>query len=227
MKRALAWLWDRGVVGTFLAGLFALLPLVITFAILGWLGGKVQDLLGPDTLVGEALHKVGLYFASDPRVATVLGWCVGLAGIWLFGLLVKATAKYKAAGAFQGLLNRLPVVRSVYGPVAQVVSLMQRKDAGDLQGMSVVYCAFGQQQGGGFLGLLASGQTYRFDGQDCRVVYIPSSPMPMGGGLVFVPAAAVRPLDMGVDELMQIYLSVGVMAPKAVPPKYRVPAGTN
>jgi uncharacterized membrane protein len=102
--------------------------------------------------------------------------------------------------------------------------LLKQQDQGELKGMSVVYCSFGQQHGGGFLGLLASNDTYRFAGEDCHVVYIPSSPMPMGGAVVFVPTTAVQPVDMKVDELMQISFSVGVMATKVVSDQYHTSA---
>ena len=38
MTRAVRWLWKRGIVSTFLAGLFALLPIVITVGMMAWVG---------------------------------------------------------------------------------------------------------------------------------------------------------------------------------------------
>jgi uncharacterized membrane protein len=42
------------------------------------------------------------------------------------------------------------------------------------------------------------------------MVYIPTSPVPMTGGLLFVPVDSIRPVDMSVESLMSIYLSMGV-----------------
>ena len=85
---------------------------------------------------------------------------------------------------------------------------------------TVVYCEFGLQHGGGFLALLSSDKVYKFGGHDCYIVYIPTSPIPMSGGIVFVPLAGVQKVEMEVEHLMQIYLSLGVMSEAVVPDKY-------
>ena len=77
------------------------------------------------------------------------------------------------------------------------------------------------QGGGGFLALLTSSDTFLFSERNCHAVYIPTSPVPMSGGIVFVPVEKVNVVEMSVDELMQIYFSLGVMASKVVPEKYR------
>ena len=51
--------------GYFLAGAFAILPLVITVAIVIWVVGFLQSYLGPDTLVGSWVQSLGLRVASD------------------------------------------------------------------------------------------------------------------------------------------------------------------
>lgn len=78
-------------------------------------------------------------------------------------------------------MDRIPLVNVLYRPVAQVVEMLQRNPTDDLQGMSVVYCAFGGEGGTDFLGLLVSDQVYRFNGRACQIVYVPTSPLPMSG----------------------------------------------
>ena len=89
-----------------------------------------------------------------------------------------------------------------------------------MQNMAVVFCTFGAQQGAGFLALRASSKVFRFRDQDCFIVYIPTSPIPMSGGIIFVPCDAVSEVEMSFDELMQIYLSLGVVAGSVVPERY-------
>ena len=92
-----------------------------------------------------------------------------------------------------------------------------------MQGMSVVYCAFGHEGGAGFLGLLVSDRVYRFNGQACQIVYVPTSPVPMSGAVVFAAADSVHRVDMQVDDLMKISLSIGVMSSQVIPDQYVVP----
>ena len=88
MRQSLTWLWQRGILSTFLAGLFALLPIVITLGIMAWAGGLLKEWLGPDSFVGQALSQLGLRFVTDPTVASVLSWIVVLLAIWLLGALL-------------------------------------------------------------------------------------------------------------------------------------------
>jgi uncharacterized membrane protein len=41
---------------------------------------------------------------------------------------------------------------------------------------------------------------------------VPTSPVPVGGGLLFVPAEVVQPTDLSVEGLISIYVSMGITA---------------
>jgi uncharacterized membrane protein len=49
-----------------------------------------------------------------------------------------------------------------------------------------------------------------------HVVLVPSAPVPVGGCLVYVPVQWVKPADFGVEALMSIYVSMGVVSPQTV-----------
>jgi uncharacterized membrane protein len=53
------------------------------------------------------------------------------------------------------------------------------------------------------------------DGQQYHGVLIPSAPLPVGGALIYVPEAWVKPARIGVEALMSIYVSMGVASPQA------------
>lgn len=158
MRQSLTWFWKRGILSTFLAGLFALLPIVITLGIMAWAGGLLKEWFGPESFVGQTLSQLGLRFVTDPTVASVLCWLVVLLTIWLLGALLKSVGKKRIEKAFHAAMERIPLVNVLYGPVAQVVDMLERDPTDKLQGMKVVYCAFGGDAGAGFLGLLTSNQ---------------------------------------------------------------------
>ena len=225
MKRLVLWVWNRGIVSTFLAGLFVVLPIAITLAIIGWLAQYLQAVAGGDSPLGAAMRAIGLNFVSDPTVASVIGGVVVLVGVWFLGLLVKTMTRNRLEDVLQRTVNRIPIVRAIYKPVSQVVDLVKGGDGkSDIRRMAVVFCTFGAGQEGGFLGLLSSDNVYRFAGRDCQAVYIPTSPIPMSGAIVFVPAASVHKVDFPVDDLMKLYFSASVLAPQVIPEQYRVPS---
>lgn len=212
------------IVSTFAAGLFVLLPMIVTLALMGWLATKVVGLLGPGSVIGEALRSIGVQIVRDEGsqvAALVVGWAAVIVLIWLLGVIVRHTAKNKVQGLVDGAIRRIPFLKSVYGPVAQVVGMLKSKEEPEMAGMPVVFCAFGPQHGGGLLGLLASSKKFKFGERECHVVYVPTSPVPMSGGILFVPVELVQLVDMSVDDLMKIYFSLGVLSAEAVPQRYQ------
>ena len=222
MRRALEWFWKTGILSTFLAGLFAVLPIVITVGIMVWVGGVLKAWLGPESFVGKTLFQMGLRFVTDPTVASVLGWVAVLLAIWFLGALLKSVGKKRIEKTFNAAVERIPLVNVLYRPVSQVVEMLQRDPTDKIQGMSVVYCAFGLEGGAGVLGVLVSDQLYRFNGQAYQIVYVPTAPVPMSGAVVFAAPDCVHKVDMQVDDLMKICLSIGVMSSNVIPDQYMV-----
>jgi uncharacterized membrane protein len=223
MRQAFNWVWQN-VVSVFLAGLFIVLPIIITIAIMAWVGGILKGWLGPGSPLGKGLGRVGAHFVTDPTVASVLGWVVALAVIWALGVLVISLGRNEVEKRFHAAVERIPILNILYKPVVQVVDMLKGGGQDEMKGMHVVYCAFGGEGGAGFLGLLVSDNVYHFGDRDYQIIYIPTSPVPMSGGIIFAPASAVRKVQMRVDDLMQIYFSIGVMSSQIIPEKYIVPA---
>ena len=65
---------------------------------------------------------------------------------------------------------------------------------------------------------------YRFAGSDCHIVYLPTSPVPMTGGILFVPVNDCHLVDMSAEEVMRVYFSLGILAAQVVPEGNQVKA---
>ena len=223
MKRPLAWIWSKakGVLSTFLAGLFVILPIVITIAIVAWVGSTLAGWFGPGTYVGQGLQRIGgLSTQNSETLAWLIGWAFVLGGIWVLGVVVISMGRNEMEKTFHSMVEQIPIINTLYKPVVQVVDMLKGEGQDDMKGMRVVYCAFGSEGGAGFLGLLVSDDVYRFGDREYQIVYIPTSPVPMSGGIIFAPVASVHKVDMHVDALMQIYFSIGVMSSSVIPDKY-------
>ncbi len=207
----------RPVVQCFLTGVFAVLPLVVTVAVVIWVAGMAGTMLGPNTVLGGLLERLGLQFASNTVLAYVVGWVLVLGVIFLLGVLVELGAKRFIQGRVDALARRVPLLGGVYGTVRQLVGMMNKKESADLKGMSVVFCIFGQETGAAFLALLPTPERFRVGDVDYHAVIVPSAPVPVGGSLIFVPATSVRPADLSVDAFMSIYVSMGVTGPQFLP----------
>ncbi len=214
MNRIVKGFWKR-IVACFLAGLFTILPLVITVAVIIWVAGFIKGFLGPDTIVGSWFWSLGTSFSENNELlAYAIGIVFVLAAIFALGLIVQMGFRKLIHKMIAPIIRSIPIAGSVYGAATQVIGLLEKKDESELKGMRVVFCVFGQGHGTGLLALLPTPDRYTINGQDYNIVYIPTSPIPMTGGLLFVPVESVQAVDMSVESLMSIYLSMGVTGPQ-------------
>ena len=147
MRRLINWIWSHGILSTFLTGLFAILPLVLTVALVVWVVTFIRGFVGPDTVVGNQIERLG-GAPPDGTAATLVqylfGWAIVLAGIWAFGALLRTTLKNRIEGIVNAIIERIPIISSVYSTANQLVGMVRKSDESELSGMSAVYCTFGK-----------------------------------------------------------------------------------
>jgi len=205
----------RRVSRVFYTGVIVLLPAVLTIAVVLWVADFLVRYLGPNTRFGAAVQRLGLTFDANSSAPYLIGALAVLAIILLVGLAAETGAKGLFIRLFDAILNRIPLVNSVYGTSRQLMTLLEGTGGNEkLKGMQVVRCRFGKESGCSILALLVSPERFTFDGLDHQVVIIPTAPVPIGGALIFVPADELRPTHLSVEKLMSIYVSMGVTAPQ-------------
>lgn len=202
----------KRLVQWFVAGVLALLPLIITVGVVLWVAEYVKAIFGPGNLFGQALRQFGLQFVSNETIAFLIGMLLVLGVIFLVGIGAETGIRKFFHRMVEAVLQRIPLVGSIYGTSKQMVAMLDRKDADALKAMQVVLCYFGQQGGAGFLALLVSPERYRLGGRNFQIVMIPTAPVPIGGALLMVPADVVQPTEVSVEGLMSIYVSMGITA---------------
>ncbi len=203
---------------TFLSGLILLLPVAITFALVAWLGQFIIGYVGPNSIVGSMLVTIGFGFSASQFVAYMIGLVIFLIGVYVLGLLVESRLRSHLSELIDSLMRRIPLVNNVYSMTKRFVAIMDQKDTDGLKSMSPVWCFFGGPEGAAVLALLPTPEPIMVGEKPYHAILVPSAPVPVGGGLIYVPAEWIRPADIGVDGLVSIYVSMGVSSPLRVQP---------
>jgi uncharacterized membrane protein len=200
----------------FLAGLLALLPLTVTIFVTSWVIDFLNGYFGPNAFFGRALVSLGLSVGVSETAPYVIGLLALVIGIYLLGLIVETSVGSWIRRLFEALIARIPLVSNVYDMSKRFTSIMDTKDGNSLKGMSPVWCFFGGEPGAAVLGLMPSATPVVIGGTEYVGVLVPSAPVPVGGALVYVPKSWVKPAEGGVDDLMSVYVSMGVTPPGAI-----------
>ncbi len=195
---------------TFLAGLLAALPLALTLVVFFWFVEYIHRFLGPKSAFGKMLGSIGLRFVTSEIAAYLIGVIFTLALIYFLGLLVEAGMKNRWHTLVGSVIDRVPLVRSIYTTLNKLMGVLELKDEAELKAMSAVMCHFGGKGGTAVLALMPSPERIHRHGQDYYCVLIPTAPVPFGGAILYVPVDWVEPVDMAFDELFNVYMSMGV-----------------
>lgn len=206
----------------FVTGLLAALPLAATIAIFWWTASFLIQWLGPTSSVGGALVRVGLSVTGSEVVGYLIGIAFLALLIFVLGVVVTLGLERGVARLFQGLIQRIPLVGSVYDLVKRMVDIFAARDDGGLKSMSAVWCHFGGPPEEGservaVLALLSTPEPVLIDGRPYVGVIVPTAPVPVGGGLLYLPQDWVRPAAMGIEAVTSIYVSMGITSAQHLP----------
>lgn len=202
----------RPILTTWLAGLLALLPLFVTVTVIGWVVGLLNQFIGPESIIGQLFAAVGQPFVTNPFMAYLIGTVLLLLALYPLGVAVQSRLKKPLAQLVNLTLRRIPLFGSLYNLADRFVRVLDQNQDSDIGAMSPVWCFFGGD-GVAVLALMPNPDPVDLDGRDYYAVLVPTAPVPIGGGLLYVPAEWVRPANIGVDKLTSIYVSMGITPP--------------
>jgi uncharacterized membrane protein len=186
----------------FVAGLFILVPIVITAKALWWLFSYLDGFAQPlaELVVG---HRVaGLGFAMTIFV------------IFAAGLLLSAGPLSRLLAFLESLLDSVPVVGSVYGTTKKVLSSFGGPESRDAFQRFV----FARLPGRTTPGFVTGSFALRFkDGSTHQVlsVYVPTNHLYVGD-VVILPAEDVIETDLSVEDGVSLILSAGSSIPSSL-----------
>jgi uncharacterized membrane protein len=194
--------WRKNV----LTGLVLLAPLYLTF----WLLSSFVRLID---------NKVGTFLPAELNPQTyfhIPGY--GLVILVLFAALLGALAKNfvmaKVIGWGEKLLDQLPVVRSVYNAIKQIAhTVLVQSDRSFEKACLVEYPRKGMWALA-FISTDTRGEVRERTGAGAMMsVFLPTTPNPTSGFLLFVPKEDVIELDMTIEEAAKLVISAGLVSP--------------
>jgi len=190
----------------FITGLLILVPLAITLWVLNLIISTMDQslLLLPPSWRPEAL--LGFYI---PGLGTILTLLI----ILLTGMAARNFIGRQVVSLWEGLLTRIPVVKSIYSSVKQVSDTLFSSSGNAFRKAVLIQYP---RQGSWTIAFLTGapgGEVARYLPGEHISVYVPTTPNPTSGFFLMVPRAESVELEMSVDEALKYIVSMGVVAP--------------
>ncbi len=189
-----------------LAGLLVILPVVVTLWVLEWIVSTLDKTL---LILPTAWHPDKLLGVHIPGFGALLA----LAILLVLGALASNFVGNKLLTWWHSLLNRIPVVRSIYSGVKQVSDTLFSSNGNAFrEAVLVQYPHAGSWTIAFVTGRPASEVAAHLDGEHLSL-YVPTTPNPTSGFFLIMARSQVRPLQMSVDQALKYIISMGVVAP--------------
>ena len=178
------------------AGTLALIPVVVTYYFLRAFIGFFDRIVSPiiDPYLG--FHIPGL------------GLIVSLLAIYFLGLFITNILGKSLLSFFEKWLNYIPLVRTVYQTIKQIMSAFSFTQTGFER---VVFLEY-PRKGAWTLGFV-TGQSTGMDGTEFIHLFIPTTPNPTSGWALFIPEDDVIPSEMTVEQGLKALISGGALTP--------------
>jgi uncharacterized membrane protein len=195
----------RRISRIFLRGLVVILPIAITLAIVYWLVVSAEALLG-------GIVRLVL---PDRYYWTGLGVLLGIGIVLLAGLTVNVWFTQALLGRAEALMERIPVVKSVYGAIRDLATFMSGGKSKE-RFQKVVMVSVNEEMR--LIGFLTREDFTDLPAQlaatdDTVAVYLPMS-YQIGGFTVYMPRSKVEPIEMTIEDAMRFTLTAGMSSAK-------------
>jgi len=189
----------RKIRSALVRGLVVVLPIGFTLWLLWWLGSSTEALL----------RSLILLVVPAEHYLPGMGIVAALALLLAAGTFFNALIVQSALAAWERFLDRIPVVKTIYGATRDFVKLLptggKRRDL-----RRVVLARFGEAQVIGFVTQDDASELGIVEAKDDFVaVYFPMS-YQIGGYTALLPRARVVPLDLPVETAMRMVLTGGI-----------------
>jgi uncharacterized membrane protein len=184
---------------TFLRGLGIVLPIALTIYLVVWAAQAAEALLKP----------LALLFMPDHAYIPGSGLVLAIVLVYLAGLLVQIFVIRWLLRLGQRILERTPLVKSVYNALNDFVSYVSRRPSEDASRVVSVHL----ENDISLIGFITDPNPSKLvaegDPTDRVAVYLPMS-YQVGGYTLLLPRERLRPLNLGVEDAMRLVLTAGV-----------------
>jgi uncharacterized membrane protein len=193
--------------GYFLAGVLVTVPVSLTFYLVWvftkfvdrWVASLIPDFYNPESDVTFGLPGVGLI------VVAVVMILIGAVTAGFVGRFYHRVV--------DNILARLPVVRGVHSAIKQILQTVFSKKSNAFREAVLVEYPRRGIWAIAFITGKTEGEVQNLTVEECINIFVPTTPNPTSGFLLFVPKKDLVPLDMPVEEAIKMVISGGIVTP--------------
>jgi len=198
-----------GLRASFLTGIVVIAPVGLTiwliWSVIGWIDGVVlplvPDKFQPERYIGINLRGLGVIIFL--LFTIIMGWIAK-------GLIGRSLIRYA-----ETMVDRMPVIRSIYSGIKQISETVFAQSERSFEKACLIQYPRRGIWAIGFISTTAKGEVSERAGTGGKLlsIFVPTTPNPTSGFLLFFPEEDVIELDMSVEDAAKLVISAGLVYP--------------
>lgn len=194
----------RSIRRILLTGLALTAPLYLTFLIVRFVFKALAAPFSPAVIV--FFQSLNINIPEVPWIVSVVSVILTLCMFYIVGLVGDYVLTKKLLYKLESLIFSIPFVKAIYGTMKKMVSLFT--DSSEQLYEKVVLARFPDEKSR-MIGFI-TGNTV-LNGEEYVNVFVPTSPNPTSGFLMFIKTSDITELSISVEEAIQLIISAGTM----------------
>jgi uncharacterized membrane protein len=191
----------------FLAGILVTAPLGITIYLV-WIFLQFMDSLVKELLPKE--YNPDLYL---PFSVPGFGLLISILFFVFVGWFARNYFGRLIINLYEYVMNRVPVIRNIYGAIKQISETIMASQSQAFREVVLMEYPRKGVWSIGFVTNTSEGEIQRVTEGETVNVFVPTTPNPTSGYLLFVPKKDLYYLDMSVEEGVKMVVSAGIISP--------------
>jgi uncharacterized membrane protein len=187
-----------------LAGLVVWLPILITMGVLRFIIDLLDNTLALIPKAYQPEHLLGIHIPG-------FGVILSLMLLVITGVIATNFLGQRLVSWGESLLSRIPLVRSIYNAVKQVINTVLSSNGDAFRKVLLIEYPRKGLWSLAFQTGIATPEMSTQVNEELISVFIPTTPNPTSGFLMMIPKKEVKELNMSIDEALKFIISLGVM----------------
>jgi uncharacterized membrane protein len=193
-----------------IAGLLVVFPVFITFIVIKFLFTMIGGILSPVVIKAVGFFGFSPNSKIDEFVITAVAFVLTFVALYSIGVIATNFLGKFIISFFETILHNVPIIKNVYTSSKKLIEIISLPTTQSFKRVVIVeYPRVGMKAFAFVTGGIKTG-----DGTELTSLFIPTTPNPTSGFLIYIPEEDITETNLNIEEGMKLIVSGGILVPE-------------
>jgi uncharacterized membrane protein len=197
-----------------IAGLLVVFPVFITFFVIKFLFTMIGGILSPVVIKAVGFFGFSPNSKIDEFVITSVAFVLTFVSLYSIGVVATNFMGKFVIRFFETILHNVPIIKNVYTSSKKLIEIISLPTTQSFKRVVIVEYPRAGMKAFAFV----TGGIKTEDGTELTSLFIPTTPNPTSGFLIYLPEQDIEETDLSIEEGMKLIVSGGILIPERMEP---------